>query len=114
MKKIEFYSLLTSQHSENFKKKVIKLMPIEVKSLALHRAYMERIQRNSYNFCLECDINGILITFKAFTHDSMAWDDWYVLENNSRAHDNWKKNVALAILERRKDEIKNHLQTEEQ
>lgn len=97
---------LTAKSSANFEKNVSKLLPAGVNEIYLSYAGMERVGNGSYNYVLGIQINnGEHMKLTEFTHSSPAWDSYQDLEDGSRALDNFKKGVALMIIENCKQEI---------
>ena len=87
-----------SRQSKNFELKLNKVLPSVVETIDLQEVGMRRASGyGSYNYYLDCEINGVQMTLSRFTNDSCSWDAYKDMEENT-TYDNWCKNTALALL----------------
>lgn len=102
---------ITEVSSKNFERKVSQLLPKGVTDIHLSHCGMRRASGyGSYYYVLDISINkGEFLTLKQHTNDAPSWDAYHDLEYGSRALDNFKKNVALSLLEDCKDRIEQTL-----
>lgn len=100
-------STITESSSKNFENKVAKLLPKGVNEIFLAHCGMRKASGyGSYYFILDIAINnGEIITLKSHTNDSQTWDNYQDLEAGTRKFDNFKKNIAISLLEDNKDRI---------
>jgi hypothetical protein len=105
MKNLKLLIGLGFRNTLNFTNNVAKRLPNGVEKAYLSSVGMEKKGAGSYNYFLDIEINGEMITLRKHTNDAMAWDFYTDLENGSRALDNFKKQVALMLLEYCQNEI---------
>ena len=99
MKNLDLLIGLGFQNTANFTNNVAKSLPSGVDKAYLSSVGIEWRGRGSYNYFLDIEINGEMMTLKKHTHDSMAYDNYKDMETGTRALDNFKKQVALMLLE---------------
>ncbi len=102
---IDYLNCLNFKNTKNFEKNVLKQLPEGVEKIILDVCGMTREGSGSYNYFLDVNINGEMITLKSFTHSSPAWDEYTDMETGSRKHVNFMKQVTLMLLEECKNEI---------
>lgn len=110
MKKVIVNNCIYDKYNERgmktFEKKVEKLLRdngIEG-YIICQNAYMERAGgRGSYYKQIEIEVNYNPITIKEHTNDSQMWDNWFEPTGKD------KRNLFLAVLENRIDELKEQL-----
>lgn len=102
---VDYLNGLNFKNTANFQKNVLKLLPENVTKIYLSSVGMKRIGTGSYNYFLDVEINGALLTLKVHTHSSPCWDSWTDFEVGTRAYENWSKQTTLWILEEKKEEI---------
>ena len=110
MKNLDLLIGLGFQNTANFTNNVAKLLPDRVEKSYLSSVGMEWRGRGSYNYFLDIEINGEMMTLKKHTNDSMAYDNYKDMETGTRALDNFKKQVALMLLEECQNEIVEELE----
>lgn len=112
--KMSILNSITRKSSINFGKKVSKLIPDNVKEVYLSTVGMQWRGRGSYVYFLDISFdNGSIHTLSVNTNDSTAYDYYTDLEDCSVKFDNWCKNTCLMILEEKKQEIIELLESEE-
>ncbi len=114
--KASVLSTITESSSKNFENKVAKLLPEGVKDIYLSHCGMRKASGyGSYYFILDIAINnGEIFTLKEHTNSSPTWDEYQDLEAGTRKFDNFKKNIALSLLESNKDRILEYLTEDEE
>jgi hypothetical protein len=105
MKTLDLLIGLGFKNTANFTNNVAKRLPNGVEKAYLSSVGMERKGSGSYNYFLDIEINGEMNTLRKHTNDSMAWDSYKDMEDGSRALDNFKKQVALMLIEDCQNEI---------
>jgi hypothetical protein len=106
MKAINYiYDKFNERGMKAFEKKVEKLLKVNGidKDVICHSAYMKRASYpGSYYRCIGIEIekNNEEIEICEYTNDSQSWDAW---ENPSTKD---KRNLFLAVLENKIDELK--------
>jgi hypothetical protein len=109
MKAINYiYDKFNERGMKAFEKKVEKLLKVNGidKDVICHNAYMKRGGgHGSYYRCIEIEVdnNREAIEICEHTNDSQSWDAWHEPAGKD------KRNLFLAVLENKIDELKEYL-----